>query len=205
MNDKLVNATIESLAQSVSNWYNPNRQYHNINHVKDMLKQLSESSCNIGFAYPEIDWEVLITSILWHDAGYKPGYALNEFEAADLYRHYCGSNAKREVIEAIISTIPFHDKGFPTPEQKVLHDLDWFGFMSYEKMLSNEAKIIEEAISYLDVTRSFVKNNQLKFYKKILDEGKPLYVTTIWEEYNAQAFANIRLRIGEMENEGVGF
>ena len=77
--------------------------------------------------------------------------------------------------------------------------------MSYEKMLSNEVKIIEEAISYLDVTRSFVKNNQLKFYKKILDEGKPLYVTTIWEEYNAQAFANIRLRIEEMENEGVGF
>ena len=200
MEHNLAKTTIELLLQSVKEQYSNNLAYHNLNHIREMLTQVSCSSYTIGVYYPDIDWEVLVQSILWHDAKYLPGNKLNEYNAVCEYMNFYRENAKVEVIEAIISTIPFYNKGFSTSEQKILHDLDWFGFMEYNKMIENEENIIKEASEYLNLPVSLVKSKQLDFYKKIIAQKQPLYVTTVWGEYNEKALNNVKRRIVELEN-----
>lgn len=124
-------------------YYNSKLAYHNIGHVYSMLSQLAYHADEVTLAYPDLDWESVITAILWHDAMYSPKSSINEFTAATKFREVVGDN--HTVISLILSTAQGYT-GYKSPEEKLLHDLDHICFNSFNNLRHASDQVIAEYV-----------------------------------------------------------
>ena len=199
------------------------KKYHTYWHITNLFELYDRHKEKFHKEFPTLSENTLFEAIAWHDCVYIPGCPMNEEFSAQLYeRYYINLEAKERangatnmdlvvkgclmnlgVYKAILSTKIGHEK-FETPEQKVLHDLDWSGFCNYyHKMLENEEKILYEATCDGRYNVKEVRKNQLNFYKFIVD--KDIYVTETFKNLhcNETAKRNLEKRIKEMENENI--
>ena len=176
------------------------KKYHTIFHVKNLFDLYLENRKNFQEEFPTLNEKDLYEAIAWHDSVYIPGCPLNEEFSAQLFYHIMNLNEHSSVYDIIIST-KIGTKKFNNPEEKVMHDLDWSGFSDYNQMLENEKKIFYESTCDEKYTENEVYQNQLKFYKSIVDNN--IYVTNTFKNLhcNEAAKRNLEKRIKEMENE----
>ena len=166
------------------------KSYHNITHIEKMLNIYFKYESDIVASYPDINKELLITSILWHDASYSPYNKENEKTACEIYKNNCSDYDER-VVDIIMSTVPFN-KVFDTPEKVILHDLDWFSFSDIDILIKDE-KLIEQEY---EVAHSVFVEGRRKFYEKcLIDSSSGLFKSKVFEKYNLCATENIKSRI----------
>lgn len=174
--------------------------YHSIDHVRKMLKIFYENESEINKYYPDLDKDILIDSILYHDAGYEPGNPKNEENATIIYMNVAEKSISQQhkinVVEAILGTIPFINEIHETDYEKLLHDLDWFNFsnnefIKAEPLIRNEYKQVSDEEFY---------KARLEFYEKCIEHyGIHLYESKVFEKYNRIAYENIKNRINELK------
>lgn len=149
-------------------YYDSKLAYHNVGHVYDMLSQLAYYADEITLAYPDLDWESVITAILWHDAMYSPNSSLNEFMAAAKFREIVGDNYR--VISLILSTAQGYT-GYKSPEEKVLHDLDYMCFNSFNDLRKASDRVIKEYV-HVGFPREDCISGRISFLEDLLSEGE---------------------------------
>lgn len=188
---------VEGKLLSVKEFYTlkENVHYHTINHIREMLNNMINYESEIDKYYPSINKNLLIDIILWHDAGYVPGDKENEYEAAALYMKN-NKNYNLTVVDAIISTIPF-SKQYDSDYNKLIHDLDWFGFSDYNLMVKNDILIRNE---YPEIDDKTFWTNKVKFLNYMLGVyGNSLYMSDVFKHLNENAYNNIQKRIKEIK------
>lgn len=193
--------------KGVERYYSKNyKKYHTIHHIISMFKLYDLHRDEFLKEFPDLKEDELLEAIAWHDSVYIPGCELNEEFSAELYVKDCDNNRKpwnRNVYHAILST-KIGTEIFMGGVEKILHDLDWSGFCGYfHEVKLNQERILFEATYDYAYTEKEVKENQLKFYKSIVN--KNLYVTNTFKMLaaNENAKKNITLMINEMENKNV--
>ena len=183
--------------------YPDKRYYHSGEwHINHMLIDLSTfwSDFEDEFEFDEKREDCLFKiaqfAILFHDIVYKVGAKDNEEKSAEFARNALPQYKHiDEVCDLILST-KIDNKVFDTPLKKIIHDLDWKGFMFYDDLCLNEEKLKEEALRDGFTEEEFY-TGQLAFYKKIVK--KNLYVTSTFHIFNVKARRNIQKRINELE------
>lgn len=160
----LVRATCIPLMEP---YYDSKLAYHNVGHVYDMLSQLAYYADEITLAYPNLDWESVVTAILWHDAMYSPKSSINEFTAATKFREVVGYNYR--VISLILSTAQGYT-GYKSPEEKVLHDLDYICFNSSNDLRKASDQVIKEYV-YAGFPEEDCISGRISFLEDLLSSG----------------------------------
>jgi predicted metal-dependent HD superfamily phosphohydrolase len=132
-----------------------------------MLSQLAYYADEVALAYPDLDWESVTTAILWHDAMYSPKSSINEFMAATKFRKVAGYNQR--VISLILSTAQGYN-GYKSPEEKVLHDLDYICFNSFDNLRKASDQVIQE---YVDAgfPEEDCTSGRIAFLEDLLSSG----------------------------------
>lgn len=148
-------------------YYNSKLAYHNIGHVYSMLSQLAYYSDEVTLAYPDLDWESVITAILWHDAMYSPNSSINEFTAATKFREVVGDNPR--VISLILSTAQGYT-GYKSPEEKLLHDLDYMCFASFNDLSNASDNVIKEYVN-AGFPKEDCTSGRIAFLEDLLSSG----------------------------------
>ena len=190
-----MNILKEKLLETVSPFYflKVGESYHNIFHIGRMLDIYIKHRDEIFNKYKNFNEEIFVDALLWHDAGYVPGKKDNEKSACKLYKI---NNPKYDVkvCELIMSTIPF--SSMDKPEEKILHDLDWFAFSDYEQLCEDE-KLIE--IEYNVSHDLFVKGRKDFYIYCLQNFGDGIFKSEIFYYLNVNAKENIQKRINYME------
>lgn len=184
--------------------YPDKRYYHSGEwHINNMLIDLSTfwSDFEDEFEFDEKTEDCLFKiaqlTILFHDIVYRVGAKDNEEKSAEFARNVLSKyKYADEVCDLILST-KIDNKVFDTPLKKIIHDLDWKGFMFYDDLCINEEKLKAEALRDGFTEEKFYEG-QLAFYKKIVK--KNLYTTSTFHVFNVKAKRNIQKRINELEN-----
>ena len=169
-------------------------KYHTIYHVKTLFYIYDCYKYEFLSEFPDLNENELFESMAWHDSVYIIGSKYNEELSAELYKKM-NDSFNQKVYFAIISTKIGH-KTVNNPIEKVLHDLDWSGFMNYDTMVENEKKILYEATCNGLYTVDFAKQNQKKFYESFAN--KDIYITKTFQKFNKIARENLQKRIIEM-------
>lgn len=171
--------------------------YHTRKHIEDSIELMLNLSPTFRKAYPDLDFQDLLLTILYHDIYYFPGFSDNEARSAEIYRadirHY-GLSAKKEISDAILSTKPSNQE-YTTPLQKAMHDIDWFGFVDEKTMVHNESLILAEQVLLVDSmkARDDLVREGIAFYD-IISKRPQILVTPGLEAENKQALLNIKKR-----------
>ena len=184
------------------------KKYHTYWHIFNLFELYNLHKDEFHKEFPNLNENILFESIAWHDCVYIPGCDLNEYLSAQAYYYTMRKKPDfRDCVEvdfpvySIILSTKIGNEEFDTPEKMVMHDLDWSGFCNYyHKMLDNEEKILYEATYDGRYFVKEVRNNQLNFYKSIVN--KDLYVTETFKNLlcNETAKKNLEKRIKEMQN-----
>lgn len=194
----------------VAKWYRTDEKYyHTIDHVRNMFKLflMYENQFDEEFKDDDIWYNAedgkrnLFWSIAYHDAFYMPGFCMNEKFSAEIADEQlwkvCGID-RVAIKNIIISTVPGW-KQIDNSLKKIIHDLDWSGFLDYNVMLSNEKKILTEAVEVGRYNKNVVVANQIKFYKEFANVDT--YLTKTFAKFNDCVKINLNRRIGELEKE----
>lgn len=198
MNDGM----LERINEKISVLYSNDRSYyHTIYHVKTMRAMMKNywsdfQAKSSGFIDVDSVQMKLETAILFHDCVYEPGSKMNEEYSADeadafLRLEGADKEVRKDVTDLIMSTKL--GAKLDTPEKMFLHDLDWSGFATYEQMLLDEKRVINEFRDAGYILRE-VHRGRFDFYKS-LDKSKIFY--SIFEKYEKIAHRNIERRIVE--------
>ena len=145
------------------------KSYHNITHIEKMLNIYFKYESDIVASYPDINKELLITSILWHDASYSPYNKENEKTACEIYKNNCSDYDER-VVDIIMSTVPFN-KVFDTPEKVILHDLDWFSFSDIDILIEDEKLRENLSKRSLEEAKRYNIDEIASQWKKLFEEN----------------------------------
>lgn len=181
--------------EKVKDYYSDDKnKYHTIHHIKNMFDLYKKYRKEFLSEFPDLNENRLFQSIAWHDSVYVVGNKFNEDESAKKYLKE-EDDISAKVYFAILST-KIGNIHFETDIEKVLHDLDWSGFIDYDTMIENEKKIIYEAICDNKFTEEEVKKNQKNFYKSFVNND--IYVTKTFKQFNKIAKQNLQKRIAEM-------
>jgi predicted metal-dependent HD superfamily phosphohydrolase len=186
---------MKNIFETINKFYSHDKNiYHSIYHIKKMLKDYDKNRNDIFYHYPDLNDDIMIDIILWHDAGYLPGDKNNEVLASALY----SNNTDRLnpiVINGILSTIPFIKK-YDDNYQKIIHDLDWLSFSDYNRLIKEEPLIRNE---YPNIDNKLFNQGRKQFLEKMVEiYGNKLYVSKVFEKYNEIALSNIKKRINEL-------
>jgi len=176
-------------------FYNKNeRYYHNIFHVNRLLEEYKKHKEEFKKEYIDYNEDDLITAIKWHDSFYEIGNPENEVRSAILYKDNV-EKAKQSVVDIIEST-DLSNKVFDTNEKKIMHDLDYCAFKDVNYFRITSKLIRNEAIELGNYDEILVIDNQIKFYKKLLE--KPMYLTKTYSKYNEVVKNNLVIIINEL-------
>lgn len=183
----------------------PDKKYYHSGewHINHMLIDLTtfwnDFVNEFGFNKKEEKklFEIAKLVILFHDIVYKVGAKDNEEKSSEFARKELPKYKYIEDVCELILSTKIDNKKFDTPIKKIIHDLDWNGFMFYDNLCINEEKIKNEALRDGFTEEEFIKG-QLKFYKKI--SKIKLYHTNLFYVFNTKAKRNILKRIDELKN-----
>ena len=149
-----------------------------------------------GFLDVESVQMKLETAIIFHDCIYIPGSKFNEDDSADeadafMRDEGVDKKIRDEICDLIMSTKL--DSKLDSQEKKLLHDLDWSGFATYEQLMEDEQKILNEFRDAGYLLRE-VHRARFDFYKSL---DKEQIFHSIFKKYEKIAHRNIEKRIIE--------
>lgn len=167
----------------------PSRAYHNLEHIHNMLKKLTESE---RFAkHPHR----IILGIWFHDAIYDPTRTDNEVKSAEFWIRKMTPYLPEEPLTwgkmAILATINHFPN--PDPDIQLLLDLDLAGLgASWEVFQENSEQIRQE---YEHVSDDDFRKGRKAFLEKMLERPR-LFGTEYWHNLlEERARANLRKAI----------
>lgn len=185
--------------------YDFNREYHNLNHIKNMidtLNDLTKDNNSPWFKYCSVkEFKLLKIAILFHDIIYIPGGDYNE-EMSACYAKNVMSYLKYDkddinmVIDLIYHTKVYLHKPSNIIEHDVMnliHDLDFHNFsLPYDEFLNNNLNIVKEQ-RILNRDLKWFQENWFKYLLNEIDNGWRLYCTKYTQEnWEPKAIDNIK-------------
>lgn len=184
----------QELFEKVEPLHNKENQYHNIDHVVELINQLDL----LDITYDE--YEILYTTICFHDIVYIPGKDNNEQLSAELFLNFKEQSPvvnleyefKNIIYNTILSTSPtnFLDKKrcsvMLSNVIDIMHDLDYYYFKDYKTLIEADDKIEKEYLTIVN-EETFTKNRIL-FLVNLLD--KDIYLS-VFKQNNNEAKENI--------------
>lgn len=199
---KLHRAINKTLCSLVEQYYAPasEQTYHNIKHIEDTLDTLLLHKEAIQAEFQDIEWDLMLQSVLFHDACYQPGDSAAEIEACAVYKRAV-RNPDVRIMRIIMTTSSVMRLEKLRAEEKIMHDLDYFYFSNFESLKDAEYKIINEYSVNLGIPDNDVLSSRIEFYKDTLKEAYKnggLYLTNTFAKYNDKAIANIERRLEEL-------
>ena len=201
-------------------FYSVNKNhYHTIYHIENLLKLWEVYKDEFKNEFPKLDEDSLLLAIKWHDSHYIPDDESNEVKSVYNYinsvYNYVNKMIETKDVNSTIFTlfnplvrliIESTKIGYDFTEDlpiecKIMHDLDWSGFIDYETFKNNCEKIYQEVIDFnISPDENFRKNvrkNQINFYRKFAE--KPLYMTKTFSKFNDIAGKNMLRLADELE------
>lgn len=205
---KLHRAINKTLCSLVEQYYAPasEQTYHNIKHIEDSLDTLLLHKEALQNEFPDIEWDMMLQAVLFHDACYQPGDSAAEVEACAVYKRAVRHPDAR-IMRVIMSTSITMNLEKVRPEEKIMHDLDYFGFSDFDTLKDNEYKLINEYSGSLGIPEDDVLTSRIEFYKDTLKEAYKnggFYLTNTFAKYNDKAIANIERRLEELGEDLTG-
>lgn len=199
---KLHRAINKTLCSLVEQYYAPaNEQtYHNIKHIEYTLDTLLLHKEALQAEFPDIEWDLMLQSVLFHDACYQPGDPAAEVEACAVYKRAV-RNPDVRIMRVIMTTSSTMKLEKIRPEEKIMHDLDYFNFSNFETLKDAEYKLINEYSGSLGMSEDEVLTARIEFYKDTLKEAYKnggFYLTKTFAKYSDKAIANIERRLEEL-------
>lgn len=174
--------------------YPQNNNYHSYKHVEDLLRWFNlykESFHSEGMSCTDNQMSM---AIVYHDAVYIPGSTTNEYDSVQ-FMNRCGINDP--TIESLIMSTVVDNHHMDnwknySIDQKIMHDLDWFGFTFSTGIFSQTMSIISEVEFYCrnKFSREEILKNRMKFLESLFD--KDLYFTKTLADFNTLAKENIK-------------
>ncbi len=140
------------IAQSL---YSPYLQYHNFDHVLDVLDAAQDLVSRVRRTGLNPDWEVIFYAILFHDAGYIENHRALGFETKEAYAAYLAEKHLKEFefpqekIKRVISCIRATDRkgSFDGLEEKIVRAADLAGLADpYEKFFQKSERLLMEHV-----------------------------------------------------------
>lgn len=174
---------------------NPQRKYHNINHIQDCLLQLEAVR---GISDDPLALEV---AIWFHDAIYDPSKKDNEEQSAcyayeKLKDGGVSLEFAQKVKELILATKhlqPQEDRDF-----QFIIDIDLTSLaVSFEKFVINTQKIREE---YTGLSDEDFKRGRAVFLRSMLTRGQIYYSDYFFQRYEVAARRNLQKSITLLES-----
>lgn len=197
-NEKKMVALAELCGEVLPKYPQEKEYYHSVWHIIDMCRKLDDYAQRVRVSAD--DWTTLFLAILFHDVVYKVGASDNEDQSIVVaQRHLSVQPIKGvdvgEVCSLIEATKVSHSE-FRTDSEKIIHDLDWSGFLNYATMGYNEGLIRNEAArdGFSDVE---FYQGQLKFYQRASEMD--IYKTEVFADHNARARRYILWRMDELK------
>lgn len=151
-------------------YFEPNRYYHNFEHILYMLMKYAEMQKHLNFGASLYFYEesTLLEAILWHDVIYTPGSKTNELESAQLYEKSIRANPLRfredtTIVYDLIMSTSKHFTSYTSSERwakltYIMMDLDLISFAAdWNVFYRNNLNIMLEADSTLEQTSQFLQ------------------------------------------------
>ena len=171
----------------------PNRAYHNLNHINDCLTKLD----TLG----PIEHKAEIEMAFWfHDVIYDPYRKDNELKSAEIAKAFL---EKQDTDESVVSKVyelimATNHKEIPKNKSEAyIMDIDisilGADFESYQTYCDNIRK------EYKMVPNFIYKKNRIKIMEMFLNRKQLYYTNQFKEQYEVQARANIKNEIAMLK------
>lgn len=184
----------------------PHRKYHNLNHIRQCLKELEEI-CLIGLIENDNEFLLIEKAIWWHDAVYDPMLKDNEKSSARLWWWSEREKKTNGVIEAMILASNHKEESFKNAclsyfgsEAKILKyflDIDLSILGSNEKEYKEYAKNIREEYSF--VPKDLYAIGRKNILTSFLDKNSIYKSEHFKKKYENIARKNIQLEIERLD------
>jgi predicted metal-dependent HD superfamily phosphohydrolase len=200
---KLHRAINTTLCKLVEQYYAPESEgtYHNIKHIYDCLDTLLLHKEALQNEFPDIEWDLMLQSVVFHDACYQPGDNAAEIEACAVYKRAV-RNPDVRVMRTILATSRNFNIMYKRPEEIIMHDLDYYCLVTMDSLKDAEYRIINEFSAAMGKSEDEVLEGRVKFYKELLAEayekGGSLFLTATFAKYNAKVIKNLETRLEEL-------
>jgi predicted metal-dependent HD superfamily phosphohydrolase len=178
----------------LSNYFNPDRHYHDIVHIADLLRHLDDM---VKWYRDQITHlEELIQAVIWHDETYVPGATQNEaISARQAVR--ANPHLNGDVLKAIIMATRHTGEPLATIEEQIMADIDLQSLaIDFEEFATNTDNIRTE---YASVSDEDWKAGRTAFYQSMLDRPRIYYTDLYFQMYEKQARANLKMGITALE------
>lgn len=184
---------------------NSGRHYHGLNHINDCLLNLNNLESDLDFKVTSIylDYNKIITGIIFHDAIYNPTSKTNEEDSAELFQSFFyRSNMPLATIEEIkdfiLATKHINFNKELDPKGKdinrcILLDLD-LASLGYDPSIffTNGGDIRKE---YGFVDNKLFYSKRIDILSNFLSWNRIYYTNYFFDKYEAQARKNLRHEI----------
>lgn len=184
--------------------------YHTRHHAMYMLNVLDKYYERIekfnGEEFTLDERKALALAIAFHDCVYNPGADDNEEQSicatnSVMRNEEIPAKVRKMVVELIMST-----KQGTVPEsklQRILHDLDWCCFITYDELLDAEQKIIKEYRDAGYLLRDVIEG-RFDFYDSLYMTKDPILVGPFADMGGHARYNLMRRRFEFMQKAEVG-
>lgn len=188
------NLISDSWAEIVSAYQSPERYYHDLNHISDMLSLWEQHRSHLQ--YPEL----LALCIWFHDIIYRVDQKDNEQQSAERACHYLeqselSSTAISQVYQSILATQQ-HQLTFDYPDLAYLLDFDlavlgrnWEPYLEYAKQIRKEYSMYPEEL---------YRPGRRKVLEHFLARENLYFTTFAQEEWESQARSNLKMELSSL-------
>jgi predicted metal-dependent HD superfamily phosphohydrolase len=148
----------------LSMWNESHRSYHNLNHLNDLITQISENKSK----YSEKEYEKLILTALFHDVVYDPASKTNEEDSANFLIECVVDKKNSDILDVkqMILDTKTHNSTTNLSESFNKYDMNIVE-RDFDQLLEWERGISEEYSIY---SKEEYKMGRLKFLESLLDK-----------------------------------
>ena len=148
----------------LSMWNESHRSYHNLNHLNDLITQISENK----YKYSEKEYEKLILTALFHDVVYDPASKTNEEDSANFLIECVVDKKNSDILDVkqMILDTKTHNSTTNLSESFNKYDMNIVE-RDFDQLLEWERGISEEYSIY---SKEEYKMGRLKFLESLLDK-----------------------------------
>lgn len=171
--------------QLVTAYRKPQRHYHTLNHIDDMLGEF-----DLAKAHIDGDLVAIELAIWFHDAVYKPMSKTNEYDSAKWAKEFLGGHGRgdlaQEVFDLVMATKDHH---------AINHNAKWLLDIDLSILGSSPERfeLFEQQVrkEYRWVPNIIYKSKRKDVLKQFLQRGEIYQTEYFRERYEMQARINI--------------
>ncbi|MEP5341397.1 MAG: hypothetical protein ABJL44_11005 [Algibacter sp.] len=184
---------LEQCFSIISKHYNnPNRYYHNLNHIDNLIKQIEQLSLS------KDNNAILINVALFHDVIYKAGRKDNEYKSAEFAANWLsklnlGTIESKIICNIIRSTNTHQSSDFLT---QLFLDLDLSILGENEDNYQEYTAQVRK--EHIQIPNFLYRAGRKRFLKNMLSREVIFYTSEYYETYEKLARKNLRNELNEL-------